>query len=286
MSRILIAGCGDVGAALGVQLLGDGHEVFGLRRSVGQLPAGLSPVAADLTRPHELRGNLPDGVDMLVYTAAASGFDDEAYRQAYVLGLLNVLDAMDRGRLSRVLFVSSTGVYAQNDGAWVDEDSTTEPSGFSGRRLLEGEAVALDSGVTSVSVRFGGIYGPGRTRLLDTVRGGATCRDEPILWTNRIHRDDCAGVLRHLLALDAPASVYMGVDCEPSPQCVVMDWLAERLEAPRPMRDATAQRNRGGNKRCSNARLRESGYRFAYPTFREGYSQVLSQEGSRASGLD
>ena len=100
MPRILIAGCGDVGGALGVRLLDDGHEVFGLRRNVGKLPQGLKPVAADLTMPEALHESLPGDVDMLVYTAAASGFDDEAYRRAYVAGLGNVLGAMDRGRLS------------------------------------------------------------------------------------------------------------------------------------------------------------------------------------------
>jgi len=108
------------------------------------------------------------------------------------------------------------------------------------------------------------------------VRSGAGCAAEPVLWTNRIHRDDCAGVLHHLVELDRPQARYIGVDCEPTPQCVVMDWLADRLGVAHPPRTGPGERRRGGSKRCSNARLVDSGYRFVYPTFREGYAAVLA----------
>ncbi len=281
MARVLIAGCGDVGSALGLRLHAAGHEAFGLRRNVAALPEGITPVAADLNDPSSLGDALREAVagdlHYLVYTAAASGFEDAAYQRAYVTGVDNVLAAVDRERLARVVFVSSTGVVAQSDGEWVDETSPTRPAGFSGRRLLEGEARIAACGPSSVSVRFGGIYGPGRTRLLRNVRAGEPCRDEPVSWTNRIHRDDCAGVLEHLLFLDGVEPLYLGVDCEPAPQCAVMDWLAQRMDcAPVPRRsDGGTGGRRGGNKRCSNARLLASGYRFRYPTYREGYAAVL-----------
>ena len=276
MARILIAGCGDVGGELARQLAGAGHRVFGLRRNAAALPPEVEPVAADLADPATL-GRLPADVEALVYTAAAGGFGDDAYRRAYVDGVRNVLAALAGHPLRRVLFASSTGVYAQDDGGWVDEDSPTEPAGFSGRRLLEGEGLVAACGVPAVRVRFGGIYGPGRTRLIDQVRAGATCSESPVAWTNRIHRDDCAGVLAHLLALDAPAPVYVAVDCEPAPRCEVLDWLADAVGAPRPKRVPGAEpRARGGNKRCSNRRLLDSGYRFRYPGFRDGYAAMLA----------
>lgn len=278
MARILIAGCGDVGGAAGRLLAADGHEVFGLRRDVSRLPAELAPVAADLGDAEGLARALPPRVEVLLYTAAAAGFDDDAYRLAYVAGLRNVLAATGRERLARVVFVSSTGVYGRDDGAWVDEHSPPEPAGFSARRLLEGEALAAASGITAVSVRFGGIYGPGRTRLVGRVREGGGCTASPVQWTNRIHRDDCAGVLRHLAILDEVQELYLGVDCEPAPQCAVMDWIAARLGLPPPPRTGGERRRRGGSKRCSNARLLASGYRFLYPTYREGYARVLAGE--------
>ncbi len=215
-------------------------------------------------------------ISVVIYTAAADGFDEQAYRNAYPVGLSNVLNALQHAPLERVLFVSSTGVYGQRDGEWVDERSVTEPAGFSGRILLEAESLLASLSVPASAVRFGGIYGPGRNRLIERVRAGASCAAST-LWTNRIHRDDCAGMLHHLLHVPQLDDVYLGVDCEPAPQCRVMDWIADRLGVPHPQRAATDDRRRGGNKRCSNRRILENGYRFIYPSFREGYAQMLDQ---------
>src|SRR5690606_17130958 len=108
----------------------------------------------------------------------------------------------------------------------------TEPRGFSGCRLLEGEALALGAGVPASVLRLAGIYGPGRTRLIDEVRSGSAVVPESAepVWTNRIHADDCAGALRHLcrLAPDQAHGVWIGVDHEPCERATVLDWLADR----------------------------------------------------------
>lgn len=274
MSKILIAGCGDVGSALGLMLVEDGHRVYALRRSVNALPSSFDAIAADLSDASSLRA-LP-AVDHVYYTAAADGRDEAAYERAYVAGVRNLLQSLEDSRhpVRRVFFVSSTGVYGQDAGEWVDEQSATEPTRFTGRRLLDGEDACLAATVPATVVRFGGIYGPGRTRLIDRVKSGAVCVEDPPQFTNRIHRDDCAGVLRHLLSLKAPQAVYAGVDCEPAAKCEVLDWLARRLGAPAPKRRADPSAGRG--KRVSNARLLESGYKFSYPTYREGYDQVIA----------
>ena len=184
--------------------------------------------------------------------------------------------------LAWVGYLSTTGAYGDRQGAWVDEDSPTEPTHFSGVRMLEAERLVAAAG--GVSLRLGGIYGPGRTRLIDAVRAGrASIRPGPPHWTNRIHRDDAAGALRHLiersLAGAALAPVYVGVDDEPADEAEVLRWLAARLGLPEPPVAPSAARPpgrpRGGNKRCRNARLRASGYAFAYPTFREGYGALI-----------
>jgi nucleoside-diphosphate-sugar epimerase len=285
MSNILIAGCGDVGMALGRMLVEDGHRVYALRRKVGELPPSLEAIAADLTDSATLR-SLPDA-DFVYYTAAADGRDEAAYDRAYVIGLGNLLQSLKEHSQSKVrfVFVSSTGVYGQNAGEWVDESSPTVPQRFSGKKLLEGERICLEGMLPATVVRFGGIYGPGRNRLLRQVRDGATCVEEPPHYTNRIHRDDCARVLRHLLQLDEPAPVYVGVDCDPAPQCTVMDWLAERMNAPAPRRKSA--RGLGGQgKRCRNDLLLDSGYRFLYPTFREGYAPLVDSFGASGRSAD
>ncbi|PWG61066.1 SDR family oxidoreductase [Spiribacter halobius] len=274
MARILIAGCGRIGTRLGLSLADQGHAVTGLRRRPEPLPAPLETRRADLGNPARLREALADlAAERVYYIAPPDQFADETYRQAFVVGLENLLGALPEPP-GRLVFVSSTGVYGQNDGEWVDETSATEPASFSGRRLLEAEALVHDGAREPVVVRFGGIYGAGRERMLEKVRRGEPCNDDPPRYTNRIHEDDCVDVLAHLGALPEPAPVYLGVDSAPCTQCELMDWLAGRLGLPRPPRGGETP-VRGGNKRCRNERLLASGYRLQFPTYREGYSAML-----------
>ncbi len=138
MARVLIAGCGYVGTALAASLAVERHEVWTLRRSPTPPPRGVTGIRADLTDVDALR-RLPPRLDNVFYTASADGTDDRSYRSAYVDGLRHLLAALDGHPVRRMVFTSSTGVYAQSHGEWVDEDSPTEPTGFSGNRLLEGE---------------------------------------------------------------------------------------------------------------------------------------------------
>jgi nucleoside-diphosphate-sugar epimerase len=280
MARILIAGCGDLGTALGLDLWKAGHQVWGLKRNPASLPAEILPLAADLTRASSLSVVPPD-LDYVFYTAAADGFSEASYRAAYVVGLENVLAVLRAGkqRPRRLFFTSSTAVYAQHQGEWVDEDSPAVAESFAGRCLRQGESLLWTSAYPSTIIRFGGIYGPGRSRLIDSVRyGTATCVENPPVYTNRIHRDDGAAVLRHLMEFTDTAPLYLGVDDEPAPQCQVLRWLAERLGVPGPTVVSVptdAEASMRGNKRCSNRRLRASGFRFRYPSFRDGYGALL-----------
>lgn len=272
--KALIAGCGYVGCELAARLVRDGHDVYGLRRNVGALPAGVRPVEADLADASTL-DDLPRGLDVIFYTASSDASSEQAYRRAYVDGLRNAIEALSTaGSLpGRLIVTTSTAVYGQDRGEWVDETSETAPEGFQGRVLLESERLATSTEMESVVVRFGGIYGPGRTRLIDSVRRGEAAVPDRPAYTNRIHRDDCAGVLRHLMGLPAPERVYLGVDDEPADRRDLITWLAAELGAPEPPLET---RSGPSGKRCRNARLVATGYAFEYPTFRQGYAAVLA----------
>ena len=280
MLRILIAGCGKLGNLLGQQLAEEGHAVWGLRRSADKIAPPLQALSGDLCDSDSLK-NLPWRLDFVIYAAAASAYNDAAYEAAYVDGvrtLQNVLYQTDQP-VRRFFMVSSTSVYGQNEGGWVDEASLTEPGGFGGQRLLQGEQAVLSGPFPATVVRFAGIYGPGRNRLIERARQGAGCVADPERYTNRIHIDDCAGVLAHLMRLPQPAPVYLGVDEAPVSECEVMDWLAGQLgvDAPPRMKADDVNSGRGGNKRCRNTRLLESGYQFIYSSYREGYAAVLRE---------
>ena len=278
--RSLVAGAGYVGAALARGLVAAGHEVVALRRSEAAPPPGARAFRADVTVPGALAA-LPEA-ELVFYTAAADERSDDAYRRAYVDGLARLIERLARQATPprRLLFTSSTAVYGQQDDEWVDESSQTEPAGFAGRRLLEGEALVRAAPFPGTVLRLGGIYGPGRTSLIERARSGAPGGSG---YTNRIHRDDAAGALAHLALLPAADPCYVGVDCEPAKEADVLAWLARRLGVPprTPGARASAEaapaprRAARGSKRCRNARLLASGFRFRYPTYREGYEALL-----------
>lgn len=277
--RILIAGCGYVGTALAQQLAASGTQAFGLRRHPEHLPPEIHRVAADLGDPASL-SVLPERLDAVVYAAAADGRSAAAYRLAYVDGLQNLVTAIRarQGELPRLLYVSSTGVYSQHDGQWVDEDTDPESRSETSKLLLAGEHLCRSLGPEASVLRLGGIYGPGRRRLIDRVLAGeAPCPSGPPLYTNRIHLDDIVGALTHLLRITRPLPLYLGVDHAPSSTCEVVHWMAEKLDAPPPKTSAEVAPE--SNKRCRNGRLVASGYAFRYPSYREGYTQVLRQLG-------
>ena len=276
---VVIAGCGDVGSRLASQLLAAGWEVHGLRRNVSRLPEGVIGIAGDL-----FKKDCPDtwpigGVDYLVYCAAATDHDEAGYRKAYVEGLQHVLEWLDDygQQPKQLVFVSSSSVYGQQNGEWVDETSPTQALGYSGQVMLEAEQVAFDSGIPATTVRLTGIYGPGREWLLSQVRQGYRVAVEPPLYGNRIHVDDAAGLLAFLLqhveqggSLD---KVYIGVDDAPAPLAEVVGWLREYLGVTEWAEDASVRR--AGSKQCSTARAKALGWTPTYPSYREGYAAIL-----------
>jgi nucleoside-diphosphate-sugar epimerase len=298
---VLLAGCGDLGTEAGLRFGAAGHRVVGWRRSPANLPAAIEGAAADLSA-----GNLPPipaDTSAVVVAVAAQSPAENAYRAAYVDGLSHVLDAVlaSEAGVGRVLFVSSTAVYGDAAGGWIDESTTPEPGGFSGRIMREAEELLFErlhgTGITPIALRLGGIYGPGRTRLIDQVRGGTAVIPAEPRYTNRIHRDDAAAAIVQLCTMDAvPAPVYLGVDDDPAELGEVLTFLSAELGLPRPASSAGADAEagggagaskaggepaRGGNKRCSNALLRSTGFEFQYPSFREGYRDILAGVGVR-----
>jgi nucleoside-diphosphate-sugar epimerase len=241
------------------------------------LPPAFHKVAADLTSARDLAA-LPRDIEYVVYGASAGEGTDAAYERAYVTGLRNLLGALPSGSLRRVFFTSSTAVYAQADGSWVDESSETAPTHFSGIRTLEAERLLLAGSAPATILRCAGIYGPGRTRLIESVRNGTASVSDR--FTNRIHRDDIAGAIVHLIDEDIAEDLIILSDDEPASQRDVTFFLAERLGLRPPAANPPEASGRGGHKRCRNAKLKATGYQLQYPTYREGYSAMLASEGA------
>lgn len=279
MVKTLIAGCGDIGIRLANRLLDSEHEVWGIRRNTGNLPGGIHAITGDMS-DNEQFPELPLELDYVVYCAAAGERSEIRYRQTYVEGLKNLLGKLDQqpNKKPLIIFVSSTAVYAQNKGEWVDENSETKPKSFSGQILLEAEKLLAESGYRHSVVRLGGIYGLGRAHFINQVKNGeVTVNEQYPQYTNRIHCEDCAGVLHHIMQLETPDTCYIAVDNAPVSRGEVADWMALQLAIEKPPRVTLEKTAVAQNKRCKNTRLIESGYRFQFSTYREGYAAVIDQ---------
>lgn len=282
--RVLIAGCGDLGLRV-AQLLAIENSTnwsWGLRRqpnldSTHDIPS-FTWIAADLTQPDTLR-DLPKDITHVLYTAAPNARTEADYRAVYREGLERLVLAVAAPSLQRVLFVSSTAVYGAHGAQWIDEDTPTAPKSFNGQVLLETEQwlYKQNTQFETLSLRLSGIYGPGRSYLLERLRTGqATAPMTESHWVNRIHIEDAAAAVVHLMNLPNPKPIYLVTDSTPLPMRVLYDALAKLVGGPTPPAgDAPASI---GSKRLSNARLRDSGFTLKWPDSREGHAALLSEK--------
>lgn len=273
--RILIAGCGYVGRHVAETLFAAGDDVIAVRRTP-QTDSPFPQRAGDLLDPSTV-SDLEGTIDGLVYAASPDRSEDGAYAQAYCDGLQTTLHALERrgDPVRRVILTTSTAVYGERDGAVVTETSPTNPSSFRGERLLEAEAIVAKGPFSGSAIRLGGIYGPGRTGYLRRVREGRAQMPAVARYGNRIHRDDAAGAIVHLLRLPTVAAVYNGVDEAAADLREVIRFAAELQSLPVPAPANPAPQQSDAGKRVSSERLRQSGYSFSFPTFREGYRALL-----------
>jgi nucleoside-diphosphate-sugar epimerase len=278
----LIAGCGYLGTALGAGLAARGHAVWGVRRDPSAAErlarSGIRPVLADLLGPG-LAAKLPPADAVVAAQAPSRPADD--YRSVYLDATSALLGALDRRRTRRFLFVSSTSVYGTQDGSWVDEATDPRPGSYpsaemreKARILLEAEARVLASGVPAVVARLGGLYGPGRNAAERARAGAGVGRGEA--YVNRIRLEDAVSALEALLERGRAGEVYLVVDDAPSRGGEFASWLEERLGRGPDGPDARrGHAPRGSNKRCSNRKMRALGWAPRYPSFREGYADLV-----------
>lgn len=277
--RVVMVGCGDIGSRVALILQQKGYVVHGLRRNSSKLPAAIVPIVADLNDPKCPADWPQQAIDYVVYVMAAQSMTEAGYQHAYVQGQQHLYSwlAQHQQQPKRVIFVSSTSVYGQDDDSWVDEQSPTVPKRWSGQIMLEAEQLALNSGYSATVVRLSGIYGPGRDMLIRQVRDGYHA---PGLhhYTNRIHADDAAALIASVVLADTQGQtlepIYIGVDDAPVELAEVVAWLQQQLHVS--SIDGLELRRRAGSKRCRNARARALGWTPQYSSFREGYMAQLA----------
>ncbi len=283
VARILIAGAGKLGFPLAEFLSRAGHEISAIRRSAPpQEGPAIHWYCLDLEDADTL-SQLDDKFDQVIIILTPASRSPDGYHRIYQTALRNLLQRLDhpRGRPACV-FVSATSVYAQNDGSQVDECSPTEPVSYNGRSLLQAENTILEWSPNPLIIRFAGIYGPQRNRLLKQLERPMEIQRTPPTYTNRIHQDDCVAILQFLAGQQLTGQnqhrIYIGADNCPAPKFEMMDWLARAsgLTPPTPLDLPKGVDTITQNKRCGNRRLLEAGYRLHYPDYRSGYQSLLN----------
>ncbi len=287
----LIIGCGYLGQRVGALACRMGERVFGTIRSAGRaadiVRVGIEPVIADVLDLESLRG-LP-AADRVFYSV---GFDRTAgstMRTVYVNGLQNVLDRLP-ALTTRFVYASSTGVFGQSGGEWVDEESPTNPAHESGRICLEAEcrirawANSRDGSAKAIILRFAGLYGPGRVVRRAIVERGEPIPGDPSKYLNLIHIDDAAGAAIAALETTAAPPVYLITDDRPVSRREYYSLIARLLGAPESRfempRPGTVEEGRDAtNKRISNHRMREVlGVKLQYSDIVTGLPAALDRE--------
>ena len=286
---IAIIGFGDIGARVSARLPARWRAVA-LRRRVSEVPRGVRAVAADLGDAASLRVLESLAPDALLVTLSPGARDIDAYREGFAGAMRRIVDGFGAHRPGRAFFLSSTRVYAETNGGWVDESAPLALDDPHAAAIVEAEECFRDAFADAVVLRAGGLYGHGPGPLLRAVTAQRLRPLEPVVFGNRIHRDDAAGFIVHALEGELRHTTVNLVDDGCVPLQEVERWLCEQLRLPYdppsgPGEGAPAPRH----KRIRNDRLRDSGYSLRYPDFRSGYADVLrewTQFSEREDGLD
>lgn len=284
--RIAVLGYGDIGRRV-LELFQGEATGLAMSRHQKAVPEGFVWQQANAQDIHSYHQHLKD-VDVLVITLTPNERGDEGYRLSYVEPVRELVEfAKTQTRCPLLLFVSSTAVYGQDDGCFVEDGSLTKPKKYNGQRMLQAEELLQDSGLPYCIVRFSGIYGAERKRLFQKlaveVQDNREFTDADANWGNRIHVEDCARVLRHIIQLsdDDRETLYIASDTEPALRGEIKVYLARELGIDKFPIKYEPEMTTG--KRLVSKRLLKSGFKFRFSSFREGYrEQIAALETAKA----
>lgn len=294
--RKLIIGCGYLGRRVAAAWAADGHHVSALTRSsqrgteLQQL--GIEPIIGDLCDVDSLP-TFPD-VETVLFAVGHDKASTRSKEEVQIGGLSNILSKLSK--TSRLIYISSSSVYGQSAGEWVDETSECQPVQPGGECCLAAEkqllaSISNQSMVNCANVlRLSGIYGPDRLlSRIETLRAGQSLTGTGNEWLNLIHVDDAVQAVLACERFGQPGATYLVTDDRPILRSEYYGLLASLVDAPAPRFDPTSATLRGSgglNKRCSNRLMHEQLHvTLRYPSINEGLPQALAASAVPPSGL-
>ncbi len=275
--KLLFVGFGKLSQKATVDFGGLGYEMVGISRSPLIAHSSVRHWQGAIRDEHIENKLKSELFDLVIITLTPDGRDPQAYRESYFNNVSFLRDLWQKNQMPKKVFlVSSSRVYGQQNGEWVTEDSDTVPTSEQGKILLETERLLLSSEIDTTVVRYSGIYSKDRDYLFRQIHAGNVGGEH---YTNRIHEDDCVGVLVHLANLwssgESVDPVFLASDCEPTKSAFVKQWIANKLNLKDVPSKEEKNRVKTESKRCNNKKLLATGYKFHYPTFREGYGSII-----------
>ena len=281
---LLWLGAGDIASRCEPMLTAMGITSTFVTRSLRQRAAHKNYRAADISSAPEMQELADLRPDYCVLSFSPKGRREEDYELAYLQSLSNVLFAFSRleHRPSLLVFVSSTSVYPQHQGELVTEESATASDSVSSSTMLACEALLAKQCFPTCALRFSGVYGPGRHHLLRQVQNGNT---GGVHWTNRIHAEDCAAIIAFLIERAASGVTIpnrlLASDDQPIKSADIKTWLADKLGVVNQMKQEPVQaksaRVKGLGKRCDNSLLKSLGFKFNFPSYEEGFPEIIEE---------
>lgn len=290
---VLIVGCGYIGSTLARRLLEAGVQVGALTRNATTADIlrkmGVAEVIEAELDSYLWHEQLNLKYEAVVNCVSSAGGGLAGYQKSYVDGQRSLLEWAQKGEPKLICYTSSTSVYPQDGGAWVDETASTEPASETAALLLQAEQMLLDEANWEgrrYVLRLGGIYGPGRHYLIDQIKSGElVLPGEGRHHLNMIHCDDAVGGI--LATLDTvttvPSGVYNVCDGQPSRKSEIAQWIATSLKVPCPVFDPTLMtsrlQRRGGympDRKISSRKLQKvAQWQISYSDYQIGYVNFL-----------
>lgn len=279
----LVFGCGYLGRRVADTWHNAGDRVYAVTRCKQRAAllhdAGFLPLIADVTQPESL-SDLPQ-VDTVLYAVGMDRSTEHSITDVYVGGLENVLEQLPPPR-GRLVYISSTGVYGQNAGEWVDEDSPTEPDREGGKACLAAERMLqMDRPeFASCVLRLAGIYGPDRLPRRKTLLEGEPIHADPQGWLNLVHVEDAVRVVVTVADSQLPDRHLNVSDGQPLKREEYFQEICRQVDAPAPRFSSEEASGRAArSKRVSNqALLSAFAGEVQFRSFADGLAGILKGE--------
>lgn len=272
--RILQIGCGGLGTLIAQAALAQGHDLTIVRRSRKPVTPGAQALTLDVVRGVGVSALEAVPADILLYCLAP--VEGQSYQQTYVEGLRHVLANVSMDSLKHVFFISSTGIYGEHHGEWIDDDTPAIPADAEGQVMLDAERLLDGLTCGHTALRVSGIYGPQRLYLLRLLQNQERWPRQTH-WTNRMHEQDVAAAVVHLYQQVADGKALPGhcilTDGIPATQHEVLQWLAAQQQLPAP---ATPPLQPQSGKRIRNRFLQHTGFKPQFADYQAGYASILS----------